>query len=257
MWKVQNTFKGKLRIIEEIVNILYPSGCPICSGPSSFRFYPFCKACWLSIRPYRGNRCSFCSIPLPEHTSICGECISSRPYFHGSFVYGLYEGVLKEAIHHLKYLSVRSLAAPLSELLLTTSLPEADLVVPVPPDSSRLKKRYFNHTSLIARYLSKRLRIPLSLDSLIKIKSTPPQTGLKREERQKNLRNSFRVTRRFSGERILLIDDVITTGITVQECSKQLFKAGASRIYVVALARSYGDIVSSIPIDISDAGGVI
>jgi len=249
------SLKGAL--IRRLLNLLYPSRCPDCGKESSSRFYPFCNICWSSISPFIGNRCSICSIPLPEHSTICGECIQNRPFFNKSFIYGLYDGLLKEAIHHLKYFRIRGLARPLADLLLRLPLPEADIIVPVPPDRHRLRKRHFNHTSLIAKVLSKSLQIPFSIDAIIKIKSTPPQVDLKRDERLKNLRGAFRAEKRFSGERIMLIDDVITTGVTASECSRVLLKAGASCVYLVALARSSGDLISSRPVDISDAEKVI
>lgn len=126
----------------------------------------------------------------------------------------------------------------MGELLLNLSLPEADILVPVPPDTARLKKRGFNHTALIARHISKKVGIPLELDLLIKVRQTPPQVGLRREERLKNLKGAFRVTKRLKGQKILLLDDVITTGITGHECSRALIKAGAEEVYLVAVARS-------------------
>lgn len=191
--------------------------------------------------PFDGHRCPVCSIPLPSHSTICGDCIQDRPFFKSSFTYGLYDGILKEAIYQLKYSGLRNLARPLSGLLLELSLPDADLIVPVPPDRYRLKNRGFNHTSLIARDLSKRLNMPLDLHGLIKIKTTPQQINLKREERLKNLRKAFRAVKSFSEKRILLVDDVITTGATASECARALIKAGASEVYLVAIARSAGD----------------
>ncbi len=164
-----------------------------------------------------------------------------RPFFKSSFTYGLYDGILKEAIYQLKYSGLRNLARPLSGLLLQLPLPDADLIVPVPPDRYRLKNRGFNHTSLIARYLSKRLKMPLVIDGLIKIKATPQQINLKREERLKNLKRAFRAVKSFSGKRILLIDDVITTGATASECARALLLAGASEVYLVAIARSVAE----------------
>ncbi|MFN3740751.1 MAG: ComF family protein [Thermodesulfovibrionales bacterium] len=238
---MQGLASWKLGFLSKILKFLYPSKCPACNNDSSHQFYPFCMTCWDKIMPFNGHRCSVCSIPLPSHSSICGDCIQNRPFFKSSFIYGLYDGILKEAIHQLKYSGLRNLASPLSGLLLELSFPEADLIVPVPPDRYRLKNRGFNHTSLIARELSKRLKIPLIIDGLIKIKTTPQQINLKREERLKNLRGAFRAIRSFSGQRILLVDDVITSGATASECARALIKAGASEVYLVAIARSAGE----------------
>ena len=225
-------------MIEKIINILYPSRCPFCGNLSSHEFYPFCRVCWQGIRPFSGNRCSVCSIPLPESSVICGECIKDRPFFKTSITYGLYEGLLKRAIHLLKYCGLRGLAKPLSGLLAEMPVPEAQIIIPVPPDIKRLKARGFNHSSLIARELSKRLSIALELDGLIKVKSTAQQVNLKREERLRNMRGAFRALRDFRGKRILLVDDVITTGATASECARALLRAGAEEVYLVAVARS-------------------
>lgn len=204
----------------------------------------------MEIKPFNGNRCSVCSIPLPDKSSICGDCIKARPYFNTSIIYGLYEGVLKEAIAHFKYSGIRGLAKPLSELLCQLPIPETDLVIPVPPDRKRLKTRGFNHTSLIAKEISKRLSLPLELNGLIKVKSTPQQISLKREERLKNLRRAFRAEKNFSGKRILLIDDVITTGATASECARALLRAGAAEVNILTIARSVGDMVQNIDFSI-------
>ncbi|MCX7792789.1 MAG: ComF family protein [Thermodesulfovibrionales bacterium] len=248
---MQGLSYGKL-ILDSIIKGLFPSICPLCDSESSNKFYPFCIDCWNGVEPFIGNRCNVCSIPLPQGSSICGDCIKNRPYFKNSFVYGLFDGVLRQAIAHLKYSGIRKLAKPLSELLLELSLPESDLIVPVPPDSQRLKTRGFNHTSLIAKEISRRLSLPLEINGLIKIKSTPQQIGLKREERLKNLRRAFRALKNFSGKRILLIDDVITTGTTASECARALLKAGAQEVHLLAIARSAVDYIHNIDFSIPE-----
>lgn len=160
--------------------------------------------------------------------------------------------MLKEAIAYLKYSGIRGLAKPLAELLSRLSIPESDLVIPVPPDRERLKKREFNHTSLIAKEISRILSLPLELNGLIKIKTTPQQIGLRREERLKNLRKAFRAEKNFSGKRILLIDDVITTGTTASECARELRRAGAKEVYLLAVARSAGDLLQNIDFSLSE-----
>lgn len=251
MWEMQGVTFSKL-ILEGIIDNLFPSICPLCENRSSNRFYPFCTDCWTKIEPFNGHRCSVCSIPLPETSSICGDCIKNRPYFDTSIVYGFYNGVLKEVIAHLKYSGIRSLAKPISDLLLQLPIPESDLVIPVPPDRKRLKARGFNHTSLIAKELSGKLSIPLELNGLVKISSTPPQISLSREERLKNLRKAFRAVKNFSGKRILLIDDVITTGTTASECARALLRAGARKVNLLAIARSAGDMVQNIDFSLSE-----
>jgi ComF family protein len=117
-------------------------------------------------------------------------------------------------------------------------LPGADAVVPVPVHKNRLRQREFNQSALLARHLAKKLQIELILDCLVKIKDTLPQVGLRSRERNENIKRSFSVRNKdlIAGKKVLLLDDVITTGATVRECSKVLKKAGAEGIYVIALA---------------------
>ncbi len=153
--------------------------------------------------------------------------------------YGAYEGALKKSIHLLKFSGVRRLSKPLGLLLSELPVPEADGIIPVPLHPERLRQREFNQTALIARNLSQKLKIPLALNALMKIKETSPQTGIPRTERLRNVKNAYSASpEKVSGRDLLLIDDVITTGATVSECSRILMKAGAKKVTIIALARS-------------------
>jgi competence protein ComFC len=146
--------------------------------------------------------------------------------------------VLAEAINQLKFYNVKRLLKPLGRLLLNFDLPEMDGLVPVPLSIRRLRERGFNQSLLIARVISKNIRIPLLMDTLLKVRETPPQTGLSAKERLLNLKNAFVVKGNVEGLRLFLVDDVMTTGATVTECSKQLLKAGAKEVVVLTLARA-------------------
>jgi predicted amidophosphoribosyltransferase len=158
---------------------------------------------------FPGKPCQVCSRPLKaEHAVTCGECLKEMPPYARAICFGPYTGTLREAIHLLKFRQVKRLARPLGELLADLALPSADLVVPVPLSLKSLRERGFNQTLLMARPLLR------------------------------NLRGTFAVTGSLSGERILLVDDVITTGATVSECTRALLRAGASEVCVAALARA-------------------
>lgn len=164
--------------------------------------------------------------------------MKARPPFARTLYYGIYEGALKEAVHLLKFNGVKRLSKSLGFLLSELPLPQVDGIVPVPMHHKGLKKREFNQTAAIAAHLSKKLRVPLMQDALKKIKETPPQTDVGGDERLKNVKNAFSASKRITGLNLLLIDDVITTGATVRECSRALIKAGAKSVTVAALARS-------------------
>ncbi len=113
-----------------------------------------------------------------------------------------------------------------------------EAVVPVPLSIRGLRSRGFNQSLLLAKTVSDKKKIPLVIDGLLKKADTPPQIGLSAKERAKNLRGAFIATRQFSGRRVMLVDDVMTTGATANECSRQLIKAGASEVVVLTLARA-------------------
>jgi ComF family protein len=160
-------------------------------------------------------------------------------------VFGLYNGALRKAINLLKYYSIKRLEHPLSDVLLHVKLPEVDGVVPVPLYRKRLRQRGFNQSALLAKHAAGNLGVPLVTDCLMKTRDTVQQVGLDAVERKKNIRNAFAVQNRepVYGKKILLVDDVITTGATVRECSKVLKKAGAHDVYVLALAQGVRELV--------------
>jgi ComF family protein len=117
---------------------------------------------------------------------------------------------------------------------------EADLLIPAPTHPSRVRERGFDHTAELARHLAKRIELPLELGNLIKIRATPSQVKLTRAERLKNLEGAFSVRKpeRVKDKTVLLLDDVITTAATTEECARTLKAAGAREVWVAALARS-------------------
>lgn len=135
-------------------------------------------------------------------------------------------------------MGIRRLSGPLSEFLLFHNAEGIDAVVPVPLSPRSLKDRGFNQSLLLSRHLSKKKKIPLLMDVLIKILDTPSQVGLSAQERAANVKKAFACTDRLTGMNVLLIDDVMTTGATVNACSKQLLRAGATSVSVLTLARA-------------------
>ncbi len=230
----------KQSLTSRLLHILYPSYCPICENPSNLFYYsPICSPCWTMIKRYTGPACTICAMPFPsEHAKICGPCTKKRPVFSRVVTYGIYEGVLAEAIHQFKFYGLKRLARPLGNLLLNLEIPQTDGITPVPLTKKGLRERGFNQSLLLARVISKEIKVPLLMDILYKKKDTPPQIGLSSKERLSNLKNAFEVKENIEGHRLLLVDDVITTGATVTECSRELLKAGAKEVIVIALARA-------------------
>jgi ComF family protein len=138
-------------------------------------------------------------------------------------------------------------APPLVELLDIAyagwDLPAPDLIVPVPLHPKRLRQRGFNQSGLLAGEFSRRIKVPVSFDIVVRKKQTQPQTRLKRGERLKNVKGAFEISgaERIRGRRILLIDDVFTTGTTLSECAKTLKKGGATEVYAITITRALPD----------------
>lgn len=188
--------------------------------------------------PYEGPSCSKCGTPLVSDLSLtCGECHKNEPAFDKAQCFGLHEGALQKAISLFKFHGIKRLSYPLSEKILLKQLPQADMLLPVPLHKKRLKYRGFNQSALLGKYIAQRSGMPLTLNTLVRIKNTIPQVGLSAVDRELNIKNAFDVIseEKVKGKKIMLVDDVFTTGATVRECSRVLKRAGAEKVYVVTL----------------------
>jgi ComF family protein len=177
--------------------------------------------------------------PLDEH-DLCTVCRQSLVNFDAAYSFGSYEGPLQKLIHIFKYGKVESLAGPLSRFLLQ-SLPleqSFDLVMAMPMHWRKRWERGFNQAELVAQPIAKRYGLKLA-DNLRRRRYTKPQAGLSEAQRRENLRNCFSVVRphQLAGKRILLIDDVFTTGATLRTAAAALKSAGASYVCALTLAR--------------------
>jgi competence protein ComFC len=186
--------------------------------------------------------CSSCrtafenSFPLDDE-GRCALCRSGLRGFDAAYSFGAYQGVLRDLIHLFKYGRVRTLAGPLSGLL-AQALPRDevfDATVPVPLYWFRRIKRGFNQSELLARGLARRTGIPM-LKALGRVRPTPTQAGLSNSARRQNVARAFR-SQSVEGKRILLIDDVMTTGATAAACALALKQAGARRVALLTVAR--------------------
>lgn len=224
-------------------NAMGPFLCPECREDSLPAASPLCPACGEMFVSRQGT----------DH--LCGACIESPRKFRMARAVGVYEKGLLKAVHCLKYRGRTELAFPLGELLLAGffrywSPDDIDLVIPVPLHGKRMRMRGFNQSSLMLRDWPKRMErsgygqneIRFDTELLKRSKPTVPQTGLGRRERMKNLRGAFTVPlpEKVKGRRVLLVDDVYTTGATADACTRVLRKAGATRVDVLTLARTMG-----------------
>lgn len=191
------------------------------------------------ISHYSGASCNVCSVPFSSgFSSVCSDCLKNPPAFTKALSYGIYDGILAAAINNYKFGGGRRLYKPLGRFLFELEMPDVHAVIAVPLSISGLRSRGFNQALLIAKVISDHYRIPLILDGLLKTRETHAQVGLSAKERASNLKGVFSAGREFGSMRLLLIDDVMTTGATADECSRQLLRAGAAEVFVMTLARA-------------------
>jgi len=237
-----------LELKEALSALLFPRTCTFCDERlSEAGDSLLCNACLESIHAVAPPFCEGCGLPLPgiigEEARYCGRCLSDPPTY-GRARYGVqYEGPVRDAMVKFKYSRALHMGRGLSVLLLDAfyrhfQQGDFDFIVPVPMHRRRLVQRGFNQAAVLAERISRRILTPIDRTSLIKTKDTPPQVGLPRSQRIKNLKNAFAVSHpeKIRDRRILLIDDVATTGSTVNECSRTLLKAKAASVDALVLA---------------------
>jgi ComF family protein len=203
--------------------------------------------------PLDGVLCRICGEKLfsrharAEDGPLCGLCRRAAPRFRQAVAYGAYEGALRDLVHLFKYNGIASAGPRLGRLLQQAlagmELPEGTLMLPVPLWRNKRRSRGFNQAEAIARaFLSFRPpgSIQLETSSLVKTRETASQTGLTLHQRRGNVRGAFAAakTEKIRGRSILLVDDVMTTGATVNECARVLRRAGAKEVFVATVARA-------------------
>jgi len=182
-----------------------------------------------------------------QESHLCEDCLRKRPFYHVAGAPYLYEGKVMEAVHRFKYSSKTYLGATLGSLLARFAegwLPvsEDPLIMPVPLHPRKLRERGFNQSQLLARHVASEMGFELDFLSLRRIRYTLPQAGLKGPERRKNVRRAFELVHPKAprGRTLVLVDDVATTGSTLNECARVLTRAGARRVICLVLARTMG-----------------
>ena len=241
-----------MNLLAGIADIIFPPCCVVCGElllhHSSL---PLCEKCLAGIRFIDSPLCPRCGIPFPaeeDNDHLCGQCLTEeRPYALARSV-GRYEGALLTAIHKFKYHGKTGIGKALGNIMADFAsgiweMGTFDLIIPVPLHIKKLRERGFNQAVIMARELSKRFAVPLDFSSLKRVKFTPPQVGMGRKERSLNVKGAFSAVkpRNISGKKILLIDDVYTTGSTLMECSRVLIGAHAGAVAILTMARATGE----------------
>ena len=218
-----------------LVAALFPPRCAACGRPGA----AICQPCLATATRLPHPQCRQCTRPL-TYGDQCARCRLEQRRINHLYVPYAYTPPILQAVHRFKYANKRYLAADLANLAMSALPPDlqVDLVVPIPLASSRERQRGYNQGRLLAAEVARHLDRPLDCDVLIRLRDTPPQTSLPRARRLDNVRGAFRALRKLSGTRILLVDDVTTTGATIEAATRALRRRGAAWVGALALART-------------------
>lgn len=235
------------KISAALFTLVFPDECRICGVPlTKISRIPVCRDCLRKPEPLSADYfCVLCRTPFLNPAPLddegrCALCRLGLRSFDSAYSYGAYEGVLRELIHLFKYARIRPLAGPLGERL-AAAIPRDqtfDAIVPVPLHWRRRWQRGFNQSALLARAIARRYGVPVR-DALRRKRATATQAGLTNSRRRLNVAGAFVVgsKRDVAGCRILLVDDVMTTGATASACAAALKRAGARHVALLTLAR--------------------
>jgi ComF family protein len=200
---------------------------------------PLCAECEAEFFPTSRPRCTVCAVPLHGADERCGHCLAEPPHFHRTTALGDYAPPIDGMVLALKFGARLELADAFGRLLARRVLPDREtIVVPVPLSFERLSERGFNQSLQIARAYCSTTGAGLASESVRRIRNAPPQQSLALEQRRRNIRGAFDVIDAMHGKRVLVIDDVMTTGSTLNEVARVLTAAGAAEVHALVVART-------------------
>ena len=225
-----------MHIIKDLLDLFFPPLCYVCRRRLLVEEEILCGDCYSRIRVIAPPYCERCGKPVKDPSiKVCNNCIKEgHPC---SYIRGVspYDGIAEELIKILKYNKKEAISGVMGQLIVERIKEEENykgvqVVVPVPLHPTRKRERGFNQAELLAKEIGKRLNIPLISDVLIRIRATPSQTKLSSKKRLENVKDAFSVNEKklfdIKDKTVLLIDDVFTTGATLNECARTLIKKG-------------------------------
>lgn len=235
------------RMLRPLARICLQTRCVACAAPiAAGAELGLCPACRDELAPRLAGYCPACGLLLEDPAmvpSLCAHCLETPPLWDHMYFHGAYRGLLGDLLRAYKFRASLGMGRLLQSLAVEAfflreyAMP--DLVVPVPLHARRLLDRGFNQSLELGRLLGRRLACPLEPRGLRRVRATRPQISLERKDRLHNVRNAFAtVPELVRDRRVLLVDDVMTTGTTLQECARCLREAGAYGVDVLVLARA-------------------
>ena len=229
------------KIFQHVVDELLPGCCAFCGGKSNDAL---CAACCHQHIDWQTARCPCCAIRLPAHhrSQHCGACLSHPPAFDASFAAADYAPPIDRLLQNLKFHAQLPLAPTFGRILSEMPSPPhtADLLIAVPLSMERLAQRGFNQSLEIARFLERQWKLPIANNVCLRIKHTYTQSSLPLDQRRVNIRNAFVLQHSWliKGKQVVLVDDVMTTGHTLNELAHSLKRHGAMRVINLVVART-------------------
>lgn len=234
-----------LRRATDALDWVCPPSCALCDAPGA----TLCAACRTDATARVEHACPRCAIPLPPQVRmpLCGRCLRRRPAFDRTLAAALYEAPFTRLIHGLKYGATLAYAPLLADLLharvgTASDPPICDVVLPVPLSRRRIAERGFNQSIEVGRILARRLGRPLDTRSVLRIVDTSPQAALPFDARRRNIRGAFSVVdgcrHTLVGSHVAIVDDVMTTGATLDELARTLKRAGVATVTCLVVART-------------------
>lgn len=212
---------------------LLPQNCFLCTSPSGAA--PLCAPCRAAL-PRLTAHCPICAQPLAE-ARLCGACLAHAPHFDATWALFRYEFPLDRLIQAFKFKQRLALGAWFADEMAAQPIPTADMVMPLPLSAARLRERGFNQSVELARRIASKHHVPLLLDACTRRHQAVAQSRLPWRARQKNIRHAFECHMNLSGKHILVIDDVMTTGATLNELARTLKAHGAAQVSNLVVAR--------------------
>jgi ComF family protein len=228
-----------------LIELLFPAKCAICNSYASKS--DICSECWSKFTFITKPCCSICSYPFAfeeDKNAICGYCIINKPNYDRAISVLKYDAYSKNLIHKFKYEDQLQILNYFVRLMINIGkevIEQADVIVPVAMHKYKLLKRGYNQAALLAMKIAQKEKKKYLPKLLLKVKNITAQADLKKEQRLKNVQNAFKLNSEYAeaikGKRVLLIDDVITTGATISECCKVIAKAKPAKIFILTIAK--------------------
>lgn len=218
-----------------VIDALLPQDCLLCAADAGPEI--LCPDCRDSLPNLTGERCPVCAQPTPQ-SQVCGACLKSSPAFDGTLVVWRYAFPVDKLIQTLKFEHRLALAGFFARRMLAGERPPGDVIVPLPLSAHRLRERGFNQAVEIARPLARALGLPLDTQGVLRRLDTGPQSRLPWKERRRNVRGAFEGRTDYTGKTVIAVDDVMTTGATLDEFARTLKKHGAKSVVNWVTARA-------------------